>query len=210
MNNYFHEIKYFHPEGKTMPNSIYVHRGFLLNECIKNMNNFILTEGVCADQGSLSKYKGGIIVFSTDVNAVQTSENKLVNKIRQIVNTYKNRLLRGKIIGDTLKGKIIGDTLKSFNVTSRNEQVTNYTMGSSFKGSYLGQNGKIYNENSVSIEINGLSSESFLALAEILCKAINQECVLVKDLNKNKIYLADSIPVDAETNSKRLNTLNTE
>lgn len=201
MNKYFHEIKYFHPEGKDMPNSVYVHRGFFLNECIKNMDSFVLTEGVCADQGSLSKYKGGVIVFSTDVNAVQTSENKLVNKIRQVVNTYKNRLRRGKIIGDALK---------SFNITNKNEQVTNYTVGSSFKGSYLGQNGKIYNENSISIEINGLSSESLLALAEILYKSFNQECVLVKDLNKNKIYLADSIPVDTETNSKRLNDLNTD
>lgn len=200
MNKYFHEIKYFHPEGKNMPNSVYVHRGFFLNECIKNIDNFILTEGICANQGSLSKYKGGVIVFSTDANAVQTSENKLVNKIRQIVNTYKNRLMRGRIIGDALK---------SFNVTNKNEQVTNYTVGSSFKGSYLGQNGKIYNENSVSIEINGLSSESLLTLAEILCKAFNQECVLVKDLNKNKIYLADSIPVDAETNLKRIDVLNT-
>lgn len=198
MNKYFHEIKYFHPEGKDMPNSVYIHKGFFLNECERNADNFVLSEGVCADQYGLSKYKGGVIIFSTDVNAVQSNENRLTNKIRQLINTYKNRLRRGKIISDALT---------TFNASSSDEQVTSYTVGHSFKGSYLSRDGKRYDENSVSIEINGLSTESLLKLAEIICKYFRQECVLVKDLNKNKIYLAEAIPSSSE-DIEKINKVN--
>jgi O-acetylhomoserine (thiol)-lyase len=58
-------------------------------------------------------------------------------------------------------------------------------------------------------EINGTSCKSLLKLAELVAKFFGQETVLVKDLNKNKIYLADNVPMDkslddalAELNTK--------
>lgn len=45
----------------------------------------------------------------------------------------------------------------------------------------------MYNERSLAIEINGLSSESLLKITEMIAQEFMQETVLVKDLNKNKI-----------------------
>ena len=57
----------------------------------------------------------------------------------------------------------------------------------------------MYNDKSLSVEINGISSRNLLSFAELLAKEFKQETVLVKDLNLNKIYLADSIPMSSDT-----------
>ena len=72
------------------------------------------------------------------------------------------------------------------------EQYGLYSVGNFFKGKFVGDNGEMYSEKSISIEINGLSSISLFKLSENLAKAFQQETVLVKDLNRNKIYLVDS------------------
>ena len=53
----------------------------------------------------------------------------------------------------------------------------------------------MYNERSLAIEINGLSSESLLKFAEMIAQKCMQKTVLVKDLNKNKIHTTGSIPM---------------
>lgn len=67
-----------------------------------------------------------------------------------------------------------------------------YTVGHAFRGKYLGQNGKLYDEKSFTIEITGVSSRDLLRIAEQLSAAFGREAVLVKDLNKDKIYLAEA------------------
>jgi hypothetical protein len=66
----------------------------------------------------------------------------------------------------------------------------------------------MFNEKSLCIEVNGLSSRSLLRLAEYLSDSFRQETVLVKDLNNNKIYLADAKPstLDFDTAMERINT----
>ena len=49
----------------------------------------------------------------------------------------------------------------------------------------------MFDDKSLSIEINGLSSKGLLRLAEYICQDFLQETVLMKDLNTNKIYLAN-------------------
>jgi len=184
----FKEIKNFHPTGKSMPNGSHYQRGGYLNECRSNKDSFILDEGVHGEQYGLSKYRGGIIVFSTDVNAVQLSNNKVVNKVKQIITTFNNRFNRGKMIHNVVN---------KFNV-GKDEKIGAYSIGNFFKGRYVGDNGEQYNERSLSVEINGISSRHLLEFAELLAKQFMQETVLVKDLNNNKIYLADSIPSDKD------------
>ena len=60
------EVKYFHPQRQTMPNGSHYQRGGFLQECRENSNSFVLDEGVHGNQYGMSKYRGGIIVFSTD------------------------------------------------------------------------------------------------------------------------------------------------
>jgi hypothetical protein len=66
------------------------------------------------------------------------------------------------------------------------------TAGHAFRGKYLAQNGKLYDEKSYTVVINGISSRDLLRIAEQLSAAFDQEAVLVKDMNKNKIYLVES------------------
>lgn len=188
----FHEIKYFHPSGTGMPNGCHYQRGGFLNECRINKNNFVLDEGVHGEQYGMKNYRGGIIVFSTDINAVQLDGNKLLNKIRQLVATFNNRFNRGKKIHKAIN---------KFNdiVADSEEGIGAYSVGNFFKGKYVGDNGEMYSEKSLAIEINGLSSRNLLSFAELIAREFMQETVLVKDLNMNKVYLADDIPLSSNT-----------
>ena len=71
--------------------------------------------------------------------------------------------------------------------------IGSFSVGSFFKGYYVGDNGKIYDERSVSVEVNGLSFKSLFELVELLCKEFSQKTVLVKNFNTNKMYLVDSL-----------------
>ena len=195
------EVKYFHPQRQTMPNGSHYQRGGFLQECRENLNSFILDEGVHGNQYGMAKYRGGIIVFSTDVNAVELDKNKIINKIKQVITTFKNRLK---------KDTIIHNVMNKFN-DKGGEYIGAYSVGNFFKGKYVGDNGEMYNERSLAVEINGLSSESLLKVAEMIAQEFMQETVLVKDLNKNKIYTADSIPMaDDSSLDAELDKVNTD
>lgn len=197
------EIRYFHPSGKQLPNGSNFQKGGYLNECRINMDSFSLDEGVHGGQYGLEKYRGGIIVFAVNVNAVQMSDNHIVNKIRQFIESIKNRFN---------KDKIVHNTITSFNKdTNRNngEHIGAYSLGNFFNGKYVGDNGEMFNDKSVCLEINGLSSKSLLKLAEMIADRFRQETVLVKDLNRNKVYLADSNESD-DTFESDLDKLNSE
>lgn len=59
-------------------------------------------------------------------------------------------------------------------------------------GQYKSNDGRIFDENSLNIEIVGISSETLISIAENICKDFDQECVLVKDYSDNQIYLVNS------------------
>jgi hypothetical protein len=199
----FKEIKYFHPSGATLPNGSNYQKGGFLNECRKNMNSFVLTEGVHGEQYGMSKYRGGMIVFAVNVNAVHMSNNKIVNAIKQFIETTKNRFNKDKIVHSTINSFNNDDT------KNNGEYIGAYSLGNFFKGKYLGDNGEMFNDRSICLEINGLSSKSLLKLAEMIADRFKQETVLVKDLNCNKIYLADANESD-DTFEDDLNNVNTE
>ena len=179
------EVKYFHPQRQTMPNGSHYQRGGFIQECRENQNSFILDEGVYGNQYGMAKYSGGIIVFSTDVNAVELDKDKIVNNINQVITTFKNRVKNDSIIHNVMNK--LND--------KGGEYIGAFSVGNYFKGRYVGDNGEMYNERSLAIEINGLSSESLLKVAEMIAQKCMQKTVLVKDLNKNKIHTADSIPM---------------
>lgn len=184
----FREVKYFHPDGTSLPNGSHYQRGGFLNECRANRDAFLIDEAVHDKQYGLADYRGGIIVFSTDINAVQLDTNIIKNKIKQFVATWRNRLT---------KGKKIHDVINDFN-SNENEYIGAYSVGNYFHGRYVGDNGEKFDEKSLCLEINGLSSVALLKMAENIAKSFGQETVLVKDLNSGKIYLAD--PLDTNEN----------
>lgn len=108
--------------------------------------------------------------------------------IKQAILSNKNRFKRGCIIP----------------FIQRNEEhIGAYSVGNFFKGMYVGSSGEMFNGQSMCVEINGLSCPSLLKLAEMIAKSFTQETALVKDLNRNKIYLAHSLEPDEDLNQER-------
>lgn len=143
------EVKYFHPSGKSLPNGSHFQRGGFLHECQQNKDAYVLDESVHGEQCGLSKYRGGVITFPVDNNAILLSE-------------------------------LIQEAVSQFDA---------HSVGNFFKGKFVGESGEVYDETSLSIDVNGLSSESLTQLAENIAERFHQETVLVKDLNNGKIFL---------------------
>lgn len=205
---HFREIKYFSKDGKNIPNGVYLQKGEFIQECIVNKDSFILDEGIrpIEKQGGLAFYRGGIIVFSADVNAKELSKNKILNWLEQHWQTIYQRLNRANLVHRTINS--FNETYKKLSRElgmrtdmsdeekkkrlAEEDYIGGYSVGNAFRGSYVGDKGERYNEKSFTIEIDGLSTKGILRLAEMIAKEFQQESVLVKDLNENKIYYADT------------------
>ena len=98
-----------------------------------------------------------------------------------MIATFNNRINRNKKIHNTINYLNKG-------IEKPEERIGAYSVGNFFKGKYVGDNGEMYNDKSLSVEINGISSRNLLSFAELLAKEFMQETVLIKDLNLNKIY----------------------
>lgn len=119
--------------------------------------------------------KGGVIVFSTDVNAVKLSENKVINWLKQKAKTVENRL--------TYTGKI--------DRVAKSNDLIGWTVGRYLDGRYKAKNGKTYGENSLSVEIIGVDTDKLISIAEELCNLFVQETVLVKDYTTGNIMFVN-------------------
>ena len=119
--------------------------------------------------------KGGIVVFSTDVNAVNLSPNRVANWIRQKFATFKNRQQSTRIIDK---------------IANKNELV-GWTIGHYLDGRYHAKNGKNFGENSLSLELVGIDDDKLIHVAEDICKEFMQECVLVKSYSTGRIMFVD-------------------
>lgn len=87
---------------KTVINTKGAYSGFAGRALIKNIKyskekeiaSSFLEEGISFEPDS--NQKGGIIIFSTEVNAQDVSSNALINAIRQKFTTLKNNLDKNK------------------------------------------------------------------------------------------------------------------
>lgn len=121
------------------------------------------------------KNPGGIIIFSTDINSMTLSDNKFKNWILQKFNTVKNRF--------SVKSML--DTIRKKN------NVYAWTIGKYLSGVYTGNNGKTFDENSISISMIGVSRDQLFKIADEICREFKQESVLVQDNKTNQIYFVE-------------------
>ena len=146
--------------------------GAYLSAAIKKNGNVLfsrLNEGI--DFQPPANERGGVIVFSTDVNAVQMDEQKVVNLLKQKMQTISNRInLPKKIDRLAISHDLIG-----------------WTIGKYLNGRYTADNGKQYGENSLSLEIFGVSCATLIKSAEELCDLFVQESALVKDYSSGSV-----------------------
>ena len=133
----------------------------------------ILSEGI--DFEPEENEKGGIIVFSTDVNAVELSPNKIKNWFKQKIATYTNRFQSTKMI-DKIADK---------------HQLIGWTIGHYLDGRYKAKNGKMFGENSLSVEIIGINFEKLISIAEDICRDFKQESVLLQDFSSGRVLFVN-------------------
>lgn len=129
-----------------------------------------LNEGI--DFEPSENEKGGIIVFPTDVNAIELHDNKTINFLKQKLATITNRV-------DATKKIAAGNNL------------IGWTIGHFLDGRYTATNGKQYGESSLSVEFVGVDFNLLLKIAEELCRSFTQESVLLKDYSSNRLLFVN-------------------
>ena len=134
-------------------------------------------EGIAPEQYGLDKYKGGMIVFSTDVNAISLKKNKVLNFLSKKYITFTNRYMKNKKLTKIISKKFLND-------------VGAFSIGNFFKGRYV-SDGKIFDEKSTSIEILGIDTDILIRIATEVAREFKQETVLLKDFNSGRNILID-------------------
>jgi hypothetical protein len=138
-----------------------------------NANKIIISEGIEFEPSP--DYQGGMIIFSTEVNSIKLSDNKFINWIKQKIKTLKNNFSKfNKIDKLAQKHDLVG-----------------WTVGRFLNGRYTGRDNKVYDENSLSVEIVGVDTNTLIEIAEEICREFEQETVLVKDYNNKKILFVN-------------------
>lgn len=136
-------------------------------------SSFPLNEGI--DFEPSYNEKGGIITFSTDVNAEKQSENKIINWLKQKMMTIQNRL----------------NATKKIDKIAAENKLVGWTIGHYLDGRYTAKNGKQYGENSLSVEIIGVNFETLMKIAMELCSSFKQESVLLKDFSSGRVLFVN-------------------
>lgn len=144
---------------------------YLYNAINATKENTIISEGI--DYEFAKDKTGGIITFSTQVNAVKLTDNMITNWIRKKFETFKNKF--------TANSKI-DEIAKKF-------ELQGWTVGKFLSGRYTDKNGNVYDENSLSLEVIGIDKDTLISLAEEICKAFMQESVLVKSYSDQTVFL---------------------
>lgn len=157
----FQLIKYFHPKGNSLPNESYYQKGAFINECRENKNKFVFHTSTNEETPKIPQYRGGMLVFM--VSGVQMPTNEIKDAVRRFIKAKQKRF--------------------------PNDIIVVYPWDKLFKGDFIGNNGEVFNDKSICLEISGLSCHGLLELADIVTERFGQKAVLVKDLNQDKIYL---------------------
>lgn len=120
--------------------------------------------------------KGGIITFSTAVNAEKQSENKVVNFIKQRMMSLSNRI----------------NATKKVDKIASEHNLVGWTIGHYLSGRYTNPDtGEQYGENSLSLEIIGVPFSVLESVSRELCIAFNQKSVLLKDYSSGRVVFLD-------------------
>lgn len=96
--------------------------------------------------------------------------------------------LSGGVIVFRSKNHPVFDNVEAVTRIADEVLAQKFKIGHAFQGSYVDSAGETYNGNSITIEIDGLSSFGLLSAAEIFAYKLHQSAIIVKDLNTMRIY----------------------
>lgn len=77
-----------------------------------------------------------------------------------------------------LSAEKLADWIK--NKTLQEDGFVGWSVGKFFPGRYFCKNGKVYSDENYSVEIIGISDDALIEIGEDLCRAFNQDSVLIK------------------------------
>lgn len=162
-------------EGNAYSSSRFLSKAIRVDEANVIASSFgNIGEGVSYEP--LPSERGGIIVFSTDVNSRKQSDNRVIDWLKKKVKTIANRLNYAKKVDD------IADA----------HELVGWTIGRFLNGRYTGKDGKRFSENSLSVEIVGIDTDTLMKIAEELCVSFDQESALVKDYSTGRVMFVEN------------------
>ena len=176
-NKFFNNLmsEFTEDRKNAYSSSRYLYAAIKLEESkiIAQQKPAVIEEGIEFEPSETEQ--GGMIIFSTEVNAVKQSENAIINWIKKKVKTIQNKF----------------KTYNKVDQIAQKYDLVGWTVGKFLNGRYTGRNNKVYDENSISIEIVGITSETLIKIAEDICNAFEQESVMVKDYNTKKVLFVN-------------------
>jgi hypothetical protein len=125
---------------------------------------------------------GGVIIFSTDLNATLGNAETLTDKIKYFFDSKWKTFLNRFNVDDRLKKILLNK-----------HQLKGYTVGKNFRGLYTAKNGMQFNEKSFTIDLAGIDSDMLKMIASEICREFKQEVVMVRDFNEGgtKVYFVN-------------------
>lgn len=134
--------------------------------------------------------------------------NRLIRKnaysasryLYKVIKIDKDKIIASNIISEGIEfqpaeneqgGMIIFSTEVNAVELIQKYELIGWTVGKFLSGRYTDRTGKVYDENSLSVEVVGINSETLINLAEDICRDFEQETVLVKDYNSQKILFVN-------------------
>ncbi|MFA7326691.1 MAG: hypothetical protein WC121_08510 [Candidatus Kapaibacterium sp.] len=175
------ELKYFHPTGREMePSGHVIQKGGFFKECKDNKNSFSTKKSqylidnkfnLIEGASDLSISQSCIIVFPTDTNNIDVWTN---------------------IIMTWFSEKIKSNETNYYETRNNDHYVGTFSVGNFFIGEYQSDNGGIFNEKSVTIELSGLNNKGMIDISKMITDEFNLEAILLKDLNRDIIFLVKS------------------
>lgn len=190
-------IKYFSKDGQSMPNGHSIQKGGFLQACAANADSFWVhncqyfidndfklvanvDEAKVPEPCNRPNFRGGIIVFRSDTHI---SDTEIIDWVTVKLKRMPNHFFTPKTSLKTVS-KIKNKSC---------DCVGFFSIGNLFKGSYATDNGIVFNEQSNTIEVNGLSAKGFIRFSEELAEVYKQDCFLIKDFNKSRLFFLEQI-----------------
>ena len=160
----------FNPDNLKQFPGVYGMHSYM-NAVNKNNNSFNRTSKITQEIQN-----GGMIVLSSDINVVNEDDDASYSGT-----TYQR----------TFGESYISNTIDNY-IQETGLDGVGHTIGKDFSGRYV-SDGLIFDENSFTVDIAGVTSDVLMDIAADLAHNFQQKEVLVRDFNENKTYLVNGI-----------------
>lgn len=139
------------------------------------------------------EYPGGIITFSKDINSQEQllQQSDIFSEGGVVTVSFDWDMLYQDMLEIMETFKVVIDEIRDN--SKKTYGITNISMGNYFKGNYVYNSKQVYDEISMSIELNGIEEDELNEIARALCIELNIETVMVKNHFNSATYLISNV-----------------